>query len=232
MPAPLLRGHVAALSENMPREKRPGHATRQPAGMRHKGHLRMRTSEGCRKRRKRYDESGDARYLTFSCFRNQPFLKSPRACRWLAEAIEEARTETPFDLWAWVFMPEHVHLLLRPRASIGVSEILSAIKVPVSKRIVGWLRREAPQFLPHLLDVQPNGKEFHRFWQRGGGYDRNIWSPAELREKIAYMHNNPVRRGLVANPGDWAWSSYAAWETGIDEPMPIDRSTLPPLNAC
>jgi len=136
----------------------------------------MRTPTGYRKLLKRYDEPGHAHYLTFSCFRNQPFLKGPRACQWLVESINTARAQHPFDLWAWVFMPEHVHLLLRPHAEENIGAILSAIKVPVGKRAAGWVRREAPQFLPRMLDVQPNGKKFVRFWQRGGGYDRNITS--------------------------------------------------------
>jgi putative transposase len=190
----------------------------------------MRTAGGYRKRLRRFDEPGHAHYLTFSCFRGRRFLKSERACQWLVEAIMETRAKLPFDLWAWVFMPEHVHLLLRPRGGICLSEILSGIKVPVAKRAAGWVRRNAPQFAPRMLDLQPNGKRFLRFWQRGGGYDRNIVTVQECREKIDYIHKNPVRRGLVKNPADWLWSSFAAWQRGIDEPVPIDRETLPPLN--
>jgi putative transposase len=190
----------------------------------------MRTPEGYRKLVKHYDDPGHAHYLTFSCFHNQRFLRSERACGWLLDAIRKAKAEVPFDLWAWVFMPEHVHLLLRPRGEMEVSIILSAIKVPVAKRAAGWVRREAPQFAPRMLDVQPSGKRFLRFWQRGGGYDRNIVTIQELREKIGYIHNNPLRRGLIQSPADWRWSSYAAWQRGIDEPLPIDRETLPPLN--
>ncbi|NIA21881.1 MAG: hypothetical protein GWP05_07965 [Anaerolineaceae bacterium] len=42
-----------------------------------------------------------------------------------------------FDLWAWVIMPEHVHVLVLPRPGITVSRILSGIKQPVSKRSPG-----------------------------------------------------------------------------------------------
>jgi putative transposase len=188
----------------------------------------MRTPEGYRKRIRRFDEPGHAHYLTFSCFRNQRFLTSERACLWLIDAIRHARIQTTFDLWAWVFMPDHVHLLLRPREGIVVSQILSAIKVPVAKRAAGWVRRAAPEFVPRMLDVQPGGKRFLRFWQRGGGYDRNIVSAQEIYEKIGYVHKNPVRRGLIESPADWRWSSYAAWEYGTDEPLPLDRRTLPP----
>jgi putative transposase len=79
-----------------------------------------------------------------------------------------------------------------------------------------------------MLDVQPSGKATMRFWQPGGGFDRNIFSLRELHEKIGYIHKNPVRRKLVAQPVDWLWSSYRAWTTGQGESLPIDRGTLPP----
>ena len=46
-----------------------------------------------------------------------------------------------------------------------------------------------------------------RVWQRRG-YDMNIWTPKKRDEKLNYMHNNPVKRGLVKHPGDWPWSSW------------------------
>jgi putative transposase len=147
----------------------------------------------------------------------------------LVDAINEARKKHPFDLWAWVFMPEHVHLLLRPQSREGISAILSAIKKPVGRSAAAWVRRQAPHFIPRVLDAQPGGGQILRFWQRGGGYDRNIVTLQELHEKIGYIHKNPVRRGLVAHPAEWTWSSYAAWQTGIDLPLAVDRKTLPPI---
>jgi len=93
------------------------------------------------------------------------------------------------------------------------------------------LRFSASDFLTRLEDVQPNGKRAHRFWQRGGGYDRNLRTVADIYEKIDYIHANPVRRRLVAEPEAWPWSSCRAWQTGEDEPMPIDRDSLPTFMA-
>ena len=143
--------------------------------------------------------------------------------------MENARTRRPFDLWAFVIMPEHAHLLIWPHAGVRVSDILLTIKQPVTQRCVAWVKRSAPHFLPAMLDSQPNGKHFFRFWQRGGGYDRNLWSTREIHEKIAYIHNNPVRRELVARAQDWPWSSLHAWETGLDQPITIDRQSVPML---
>jgi hypothetical protein len=46
-----------------------------------------------------------------------------------------------------------------------------------------------------------------RVWRRRF-YDLNIWSEKERLEKLTYMHNNPVKRGLAKQPGDWPWSSW------------------------
>jgi len=190
----------------------------------------MRTAKGYRKLCRRYDEPGQAHYLTFTCFKNQPFLKGDRARLWLVEAIAKAKIKYPFDLWSWVIMPEHVHLLVFPHEGVQISRILYAIKDPVAKQAAKYVRREKPDFIARMHDIQPNGKQILRFWQRGGGYDRNILSVAELHEKIKYIHCNPVRKELVKGPEDWIWSSYRAWEYNMDEPLRVDRESLPPIN--
>ena len=66
-----------------------------------------------------------------------------------------------------------------------------------------------------------------RFWQPGGGYDRNIVSNDEMREKIEYIHSNPVRRGLAESPTGYRWSS-ARWYAGDRDSTPsIDAATKP-----
>jgi putative transposase len=107
-------------------------------------------------------------------------------------------------------MPEHVHLVVYPRErAYDISAFLSTMKQSVSKRAVLFVRRNAPGFARHMLDRQPNGRTCLRFWQRGGGYDRNLYSDQETWEKIGYIHANPVRRGFVERPEDWEWSSAA-----------------------
>jgi hypothetical protein len=44
-----------------------------------------------------------------------------------------------------------------------------------------------------------------RVWKRRF-YELNIWTAKKRDEKLHYMHNNPVKRGLVKEPGDWPWS--------------------------
>ena len=94
-------------------------------------------------------------------------------------------------------MPEHVHLLVWPtEAEYNVGAILNSIKQSVAKRALAFVRSTAPAFLARMEDRQPSGETHNRFWQRGGGYDRNIVEETTLYRLIEYLHANPVRRGL------------------------------------
>jgi putative transposase len=52
-----------------------------------------------------------------------------------------------------------------------------------------------------------------RFWQRLY-YDFNVYSQKKLREKLEYMHANPVQEHLVQHPREWPWSSWSNYELG------------------
>jgi len=128
-------------------------------------------------------------------------------------------------------MPEHVHLIIHPQAPrYSIAAILQSIKQPVSQRIVAYVRRTAPDFLDRMYDAHPGGRSAYRFWQRGGGYDRNLYSAAEIHEKIGYIHRNPVRRKLVQRPEDWEFSSARDYLELRSPPLlPLDRTGVPPL---
>ena len=180
------------------------------------------------KRCKRYNDPGHAHELTFSCYRRQPFLNGDRAREWFVDAIERARKRHSFHLWAYVIMPEHPLLLLWPtRSSYDISSILSTIKLPVTRRAQNFVREHAPEFLERMADVQPNGDVHYRFWQRGGGYDRNSTEPKTIWKQIEYIHSNSVRRGLCKRAEDWYWSSAGVYAGLREGPISIDKESLP-----
>ena len=181
-----------------------------------------------RKTCKRYNTPWHAHFLSFSCYRQRALLSRDRTRRYFLTAVATAREKHRFDLWGYVVMPEHVHLLIFPRNEVySISVILKSIKQSVSRKAVHYLRTCNPGGLKALATGQRSCP--YRFWQAGGGYDRNIWSSEEAHEKLTYIHENPVRRGLVTGLEDWPWSSWHAWEKGIDDPLPVDRKSFPLL---
>lgn len=179
-----------------------------------------------RKKRHRFDEEQTPRSLNFTCFHNYQFLSKDRTRYWFLEALEEGRQKFPVDLWAWVLMPEHVHLLVYPRERGKiVGPFQGFVKEKVARKAIAWMAVNAPEWIPKIT-VLEGETERRRFWQAGGGYDRNIEELTTLTATIEYIHRNPLRRGLVENILDWEWSSarwYAGWRDVLIE---MDR-TLP-----
>lgn len=176
--------------------------------------------------RRNYNDPGHSHELTFSCYHRFPFFKAERTCYWLADSINAARIKYDFEVWAYVIMPDHIHLVIHPRlADYDIASIRQAIKEPVARLALAWLEENAPEWIPKLT-VQKSGRARRHFWQTGGGYDRNITEPSTLAAMIEYIHLNPVRKGLVEQAIQWKWSS-AAWLLGVGaSPLHLDR--VPP----
>jgi len=88
-------------------------------------------------------------------------------------AIDRAIERHGFDLVAFVYMPEHVHLLVYPRAAGDVSSLLAAIKRPYSFRARKLMESRNDEQLGKLMIRERPGRRVFRFRQEGSGYDRD-----------------------------------------------------------
>jgi putative transposase len=164
-------------------------------------------------------------FITFSCYRRLPFLRTARRRDLVLRALEHSRRTYRFHVVGYVVMPEHVHLLISEPEVETPSTAIKALKQSVAKRVAQACRRRSAQ-----LGLFPDS-EFH-FWQHRF-YDFNVWSAKKWREKLNYMHMNPVKRGLVARPEGWRWSSYRYYAFGEEGLVRISK-TVPvrfPLRA-
>lgn len=136
--------------------------------------------------------------------------------RVVTDALDRLRTSFGICLLAYVVMPEHLHALLFPHRRGAVQPVPISDLLQDFKEHVGFHGKE------RLREVwRKEGRlraEPLNAWAKGGygdcvimeprGYDRNIFSELELREKVDYIHKNPITRGLVATTDAWPWSSY------------------------
>ena len=122
------------------------------------------------------------------------------------------RQRLGFDVFAYVVMPEHVHLVVLPRDG-EISPVLRGIKQGFGQRMIRLFREREDPVLEYIEDSDG----IVRFWQRGGGHDRNVRDDEAMRNHIEYIHFNPVKRGLVERGVDWKWSSALdyAGESGV-----------------
>ena len=150
---------------------------------------------------KRFQEAGCLHFVTFSCYQRSPRLGTPSARDVFEQTFEQARRWYGFYVAGYVVMPEHVHLLVSEPERAKLSLALQMLKQNVTRQL-----REA---------------EGGPFWQ-ARYYDFNVWSEAKRIEKLRYMHRNPVARGLVPGPEDWAWSSFRHYLSGLEGVVEIE----------
>jgi hypothetical protein len=85
---------------------------------------------------------------------------------------------------------------------------MQALKLGFARRVLAEQRRRRNLHQAALLDNTP-----HHIWQ-ARFYDFNVWTERKRIEKLRYMHRNPVKRGLVASPELWRWSSFRSCASG------------------
>jgi putative transposase len=171
----------------------------------------MGTTRPHRKLVKHYHEPGDVHELTFSCYKRRPLLTNDVWRERLARCVDDAGQQTGIELAAFVFMPEHVHLIVVPSTTEPeIGRYLALIKQPFSDSIKQMLLDTNSPLVARLTVQERPGKRCFRFWQEGPGYDRNLRAAHAIEAAIDYVHVNPVRRGLVMQALDWKWSS-AGW---------------------
>ena len=177
-----------------------------------------------RKTIRHFHEPGDVHELTFSCYRRLPILTNNAWRAKLSAAIDEACRSVGCHLAAFVYMPEHVHLLVwEIQAKEDVSRLLGAIKRPVAAHVHADLLRTQSRLITRLTTAA-RGRTVFRYWQKGPGFDRNLFTAAAVQASIDYIHNNPVARGLCRKARDWRWSSARFYESDgslVDPLLPL-----------
>src|SRR6185437_5282558 len=139
-------------------------------------------------------------FITFSCFHRLPLLDAPGFRERVEAALEQTRARHRARVYAYVLMPEHVHLLVNEPPRILLAQFLKAVKQTTSRKLRG-----------------PREK----FWQ-DRYYDSNVHGEKARSEVIRYIHRNPVKRGLVEKPEEWPWSSFRHYATGVQGTVEIE----------
>jgi putative transposase len=144
---------------------------------------------------------GEFQFVTFSCAGRKPYLGTAKGRDLFEDALERMRISYGFYVAGYVVMPEHVHLLISEPVGVALGTVIGAIKLSVARRSVRkpfWLAR------------------FHDF---------NVFTETKRSEKLWYMHQNPVKRGLVGEDYLWRWSSCLHYKTGERGVVEIESET-------
>jgi putative transposase len=173
--------------------------------------------------RKDFEIFGSLYYVTSTIVGFIRVFDDRRICDIFMENLSFYQQRGDFSLIAYVLMPEHFHLILKTNAEHSVSQCIGNFKRITSRQISSFLNSDCQfQLLSNLrimAALEPAS-------------DSRIWKPrfdcfvvikeATLGQKINYIHNNPVKRGLIENCEDWPYSSARNYARREDTIIPVD----------
>jgi putative transposase len=154
----------------------------------------------------RLHQSGQAHFLTFSCYHRQPLLAQMNMQDAFLYALEQVRRRLQMCVWGYVVMPEHVHLLVSEPADGTIAKAMETLKTRVSV--------QARKEMKRIEGDSP-------YWQ-ARYFDHNVRNSAGFATQLRYIHRNPVKRGLCGVPQDYPWSSFRAYALGEIGPVEIE----------
>jgi len=150
-------------------------------------------------------------FVTGNCLNRLPVFSEPECCDAFLEQLQNLNQSWPSKLVAYVLMPDHFHLISNPLDG-RIVEFCRDLKSQAAKEIV---RRNSRFEFRHT-------SEGHQVWQESFKA-MLLWSGWMIRQKIVYVHANPVKARLVKSAGDYYWSSFRSFHGLGDEPLQVDR---------
>ena len=193
-------------------------------------------------RLKRFQNTGQTHFVTFSCYHHRPLFPTGTTRELFEWMLERVRRIYGLRVYAYVVMPDHIHLLVSEPQLRTLADALKSLKQGVSRRLIDTaeggplkpdvgLSGEGGPFKPDVglsgeggpfkPDVGLSGEKAAHFWQKRY-YDFNVRNHEQFVEKIHYIHQNPVKAGLCNRPEDWPWSSFRHYATGFEGRVEIE----------
>ena len=138
------------------------------------------------------------------------------------DSLDWLRNEGRMSLYAFVLMPSHLHTIVKP-IEIDIGVFLQNFGSYTAHAILKQLRVDHHDTLLHYFhELRRDRRHQHSIWQDIQA--KNIYSIEFLRQKLEYIHNNPVDKewSLASNRADYNYSSASFYDRGIQSVINVD----------
>jgi putative transposase len=167
---------------------------------------------------------GHIYYITTNVYKRLPIFTSPTFVLPIYDSLNYYRYKQSYKLLGYVIMPDHLHLLIWLYGKASVAEIMRDFKTYTAKRIIRQAEVEdKAEWLYHFANAgKETGRSDNKVWQ-DHYWDVNVYTEQFLRQKLNYIHRNPLRADLVKNAEDYRYSSYRNYVFDEEWFIEIDR---------
>ena len=173
----------------------------------------------------RISRTTPAYYFTSVAHHRLPIFRTDKVKQIICDAYSEVRSKHGILILAYVIMLDHVHLLVYSEKDM--SEALRLLNGVSARRIIQYLKVNG--FESSLLKLRGETRERnhkHSVWHHHPD-SLEIFGEETFRQKVEYIHMNPVRAGLVENPLEYRFSSARLWaDRAVNEPLLTDHSEI------
>jgi len=163
-------------------------------------------------------------FLTMSAVKSAHIFRRDVIKRLLVDCLNTGRILGQYELFAFVIMPNHVHAILRCLENYTPGDVTRELKKATANLIIRHYEAERNEAaLAFCASCVPRReKQRYAVW-RDEYQAKNVFSPAFLRQKLDYIHNNPVQAhwALVETPEAYVWSSARFYLSGGRALIPV-----------
>jgi REP element-mobilizing transposase RayT len=156
-----------------------------------------------------------------------PVFTTAACCDVIVKSLSYCRAQKGLKIYAWVILENHFHALV---AGPNLAATLAALKKFTAREVLAQLKTEGREWLLNQLEyfrASHKTSSQHQVWQEGV-HPQAMVSDEIMLQKMEYVHNNPVKRGLVAAPEHWRYSSAHEWLSGAEPVLRVDQWRQPP----
>jgi putative transposase len=169
--------------------------------------------------RYRINDDSTSHFITSTIVEWLPVFTTAACCDIIVRSLEFCRQHRNLRIHAWVILDNHFHAIL---AGAQLADTIASLKKFTARAVLAQIELEGRDWLLNQLAyfcAAHKTESRHQVWQEGV-HPQAIWTDAMMLQKLEYLHNNPVHRGLVASPEHWRYSSAHEWLPGS---MPVLR---------
>jgi REP element-mobilizing transposase RayT len=173
---------------------------------------------------KRYRIEGSIYYATSVIYNRLKIFVLPSFIIPIIDSLNYYRYQYSCRIIGYVIMPDHIHLLLFPQIEQAITDFMRDFKRFTSGRITRQAKVEGKK--EWLNRFEQAGSETERaeykVWQ-DSFWEQMIYSESFLKQKLDYIHLNPVRAGIVETSADYPYSSYRNYYHNDNQMIEIDN---------
>jgi putative transposase len=168
------------------------------------------------------DDPGHLYFITASIINWTPLFKEDKYAKVILDVLSFFRNKKEILLFAFVIMPSHVHLIIKP-INIPIGKFLQSFGSLTAHKIIRILRDEKrSDILNTFHENRRDRRSNYSFWQEI--FTENIFTQKFLEQKFEYLHQNPVPRAedTISDRTSYSYSSAGYYDKGENPIIEID----------